>query len=719
MRGRRSLFALGLMLAARSALAFEWGLADSPGGCEPPEVFYSAAHDPAVTAPCCPQTPERCPAGVACSGGFCAAPYGSIPCTAPSGADVPNIIVVLNDDQGWCHYGFMGPGCGTSTTGMLVPVPETPNIDRLALQPANDGKGRLFEISYSNAAWSLPARETLQMGLVRKDVDDSFVAERYIPEQLAQPGGPVFCSFGAGGKLGGSKSESLLGFAAWNSGRKWGRYNCAPAPCFPNCDDPPLCGPDLPDETPDNVQDVFDFVASTLLGPRDGSGNLLPATTYTQAQPFMVWISSSLPHGKHKPPVAIEDRYHFIEDYLFGQSFANPGQPRFPFADPAYALAWNLGLERDFAGLYGMIWWGDDGIRHLRNFFESVQVWDHTGTTATSLWERSVVVFTTDNGADLPRAKRNFTENGYRSPLVIYDSRLPSAPGETRVEQELTHAIDLLPTLLDFAGKTIPPTPGHSLKPYLDAVPPAAPIRNTLCGHETKGTKPKANRYLRTRPGSVGRCSVTTTTQCLEDADCPGGETCGDKSQKWCRFGRHPVDETGIPTVDQQPVVPCTTDADCVAGCPSSDPLYCTCEWRALKLYSLADGTRRLMDLFVDPNEPGMDRKLRKQGPQPGDLPVGGGDPHGPIASRLACCTDRWWTPPPLTDGTVLGNPSCGSCGAAYACHRCGDGIVDSVEQCDSANLNGNTCTSVPGGFSGGALACSASCTFDTGACTP
>src|SRR5262249_40587555 len=152
-----------------------------------------------------------------------------------------------------------------------VPVPATPNLDRLALQPENQGKGRVFEISYGNAAWSLPARETLQMGLLRKDVDDPYVTERYIPDQLKQPGGEIFCSLGVGGKLGGSKSESVLGFAAWNSGRDWGRYICEPAPCSPNCDAPPLCGPDLPGGTEDNVQDVFDFVASTLLGPRDGS----------------------------------------------------------------------------------------------------------------------------------------------------------------------------------------------------------------------------------------------------------------------------------------------------------------------------------------------------------------------------------------------------------------------------------------------------------------
>jgi hypothetical protein len=45
----------------------------------------------------------------------------------------------------------------------------------------------------------------------------------------------------------------------------------------------------------------------------------------------------------------------------------------------------------------------------------------------------------------------------------------------------------------------------------------------------------------------------------------------------------------------------------------------------------------------------------------------------------------------------------------------CGDGIVDSGESCDGSNLTGNSCTSL--GYSGGTLACSSDCTFDTGGC--
>ena len=45
----------------------------------------------------------------------------------------------------------------------------------------------------------------------------------------------------------------------------------------------------------------------------------------------------------------------------------------------------------------------------------------------------------------------------------------------------------------------------------------------------------------------------------------------------------------------------------------------------------------------------------------------------------------------------------------------CGDGVIDTGEQCDGSALNNKTCALL--GYTGGTLTCSASCTFDTTAC--
>lgn len=46
----------------------------------------------------------------------------------------------------------------------------------------------------------------------------------------------------------------------------------------------------------------------------------------------------------------------------------------------------------------------------------------------------------------------------------------------------------------------------------------------------------------------------------------------------------------------------------------------------------------------------------------------------------------------------------------------CGDGIIVSGEQCDSANLGGSSCATL--GFNTGSLGCTSACTFDTSQCS-
>jgi subtilisin-like proprotein convertase family protein len=48
---------------------------------------------------------------------------------------------------------------------------------------------------------------------------------------------------------------------------------------------------------------------------------------------------------------------------------------------------------------------------------------------------------------------------------------------------------------------------------------------------------------------------------------------------------------------------------------------------------------------------------------------------------------------------------------------KCGDGVIQAgVEQCEGANLNGQTCMTQ--GFSGGTLACTGQCAFDKAQCS-
>jgi subtilisin-like proprotein convertase family protein len=67
-------------------------------------------------------------------------------------------------------------------------------------------------------------------------------------------------------------------------------------------------------------------------------------------------------------------------------------------------------------------------------------------------------------------------------------------------------------------------------------------------------------------------------------------------------------------------------------------------------------------------------------------------------------------------DGALACNADCSGYDVS-SCTDCGDAAVEGNEQCDGNNLAGESCNSL--GFAGGgALACSNTCTFNTGMCT-
>ena len=81
----------------------------------------------------------------------------------------------------------------------------------------------------------------------------------------------------------------------------------------------------------------------------------------------------------------------------------------------------------------------------------------------------------------------------------------------------------------------------------------------------------------------------------------------------------------------------------------------------------------------------------------------GGG---GPCTSTTNCCSG--------VGNCTGGKPPSRVCASAPA--QCGNGIVESGEQCEPGVPLADTCVSL--GFSGGTLACSSSCQYDTSGCT-
>src|SRR4029450_3644556 len=184
---------------------------------------------------------------------------------------------------------------------------------------------------------------------------------------------------------------------------------------------------------------------------------------------------------------------------------------------------------------YSSVWWVDDNLRELRKYLARKSA-PHCilaqgarrlhatsaaqcagGTWATQfdapVDANTVLVYLSDNGWFLPDSKHDFTENGYRTRMFVYDPRtaaprppwrtaaVPRAPANE--SPELAHSTDLLPTILGYALD--PPGPqacpesadgtpcdGRDLRPYLGRASAtvtagAQPLGRPLCGHHTTG----------------------------------------------------------------------------------------------------------------------------------------------------------------------------------------------------------------------------------------
>lgn len=74
----------------------------------------------------------------------------------------------------------------------------------------------------------------------------------------------------------------------------------------------------------------------------------------------------------------------------------------------------------------------------------------------TGTYENTLIVYLSDNGAAFPGSKTNVYEPGIRLPLVV------KTPGQTRrgmVNEAMVSWVDLVPTVLEFAGVKVPEAP--------------------------------------------------------------------------------------------------------------------------------------------------------------------------------------------------------------------------------------------------------------------
>ncbi|NUO50901.1 MAG: hypothetical protein HOV80_18770 [Polyangiaceae bacterium] len=95
-----------------------------------------------------------------------------------------------------------------------------------------------------------------------------------------------------------------------------------------------------------------------------------------------------------------------------------------------------------------------------------------------------------------------------------------------------------------------------------------------------------------------------------------------------------------------------------------------------------------------------------------GNQGAGSGDGGGTTSSTKSSSSVTS-TSTATSTSTSTGNMG----GGGGSGETCPNGTIDAGEDCDGANLNGATCTSIGQGFTGGALSCADDCTYDTTEC--
>jgi Sulfatase len=606
------LFPILAIVVPGTAEAVQWGR--KPGAlCEPPSAFYGVAHQ-AGRPPCCATQPGVCPGGAVCPpNGRC--PGSQIRCLPPAARVRPNVVLVISDDQGDCHYGTAGE-CRSAQSGTPIPPPRTPNLDLLA------GYGTVFPIAHNTAAWCFPSLNSMLTGRFQKSMEGvRNLGDRFhtIPSVLRSLEGEAgttpdpfdpqssiggYCSL-LGGKFTGAGGKRDFDAQSRLGARRLGKLPCSAGATGR----PPLCGtdrsPGMETTSLPQMRDLFEFI--------DGMFYPVPGRpgAYT-TQPFFSWYAPRIPHAPLRAPDVIQ-RYLFgsgvggifnLGAYCRGSSCASTVRA---FDDS------NIGTEREY---YSSVWWVDDNLREIRKYLarksapHCILRFGTSRLAATSpaqcaggTWAtrfdapvdaNTVLIYLSDNGWFLPDSKHNFTENGYRTRLFVYDPRTanpapPWRPADAaaappNASPQLAHSTDLLPTILGYAldtsGPQVCPTSndgtacdGRDLRPFVrTASGPATvaePLRHAMCGHETnRGSAPTRHRYLLTRPGTVGRCVDTTLPTCRAVSDCGPGQLC---------LGGHctAVSGTGCARTAQCPKGSLCLGGRCRVGPPCIDDLSC------------------------------------------------------------------------------------------------------------------------------------------------
>ncbi len=387
----------------------------------------------------------------------------------------PNVVLLLTDDQRWDALGCMGN-----------PILQTPHVDRLSRE------GVTFVNNFVTTSICMVSRASMFTGQYLSTHGINEFAAQLTPGIFARSYPGVFRAAGYRtgfiGKWGLDRQPLPADqFDYWKGFPGQGHY-------FPE-------GPNGPHLNTVMGRQALEFLSGC-----------------TKDRPFFLQVSFKAPH------VQDQDPKQFLDDPADAALYRDITIPPPRNADPRYISTLPISVHRSenrrrwavrfstpelyqesMKALYRLITGVDRVAGEIRK-----------DLAARGLDGDTIIVFTSDNGfyhGDRGMAgKWLMHEESIRTPMVVYDPRLPAAVRGARRE-EMTLNIDLGPTLLSMAGLEVPRAmQGRSLVPLLSRAP-APPWRREFFYEHTftangwiprvegvRGERWKYTRYLDTDP---------------------------------------------------------------------------------------------------------------------------------------------------------------------------------------------------------------------------
>ncbi|NRA30111.1 MAG: sulfatase-like hydrolase/transferase [Parvularculaceae bacterium] len=346
----------------------------------------------------------------------------------------PNIVLIIADDLGWPYLGFLGdenvvtPNMDIIGRGGAVfeRGHATSNHCRPTLQTLITG---LYPHQYEERAESiadqrmssLPVPEGVdteaERGILRQQYRTSAIEEfATLPRLLAEKG---YTSHQSGKWW--EQSYEHGGFTHGMTG-SWNWQDAA------------------------GLGDQWFFTFMGGQGMDIGRETMAPVTDFIEEQadqPFFVWYGPALPHTPLNPP---EEFFKYFRD--------------------------RTDISESAKLYYANIAWFDWGVGQIYDKLQQERLLDNTLIIYVNDngWEQPADAEYSDNRINLanggPRGKTSFFETAFRTPIIFYWRGKVQA---IRDVDTLASALDIVPTVLDYAGLEIPSDlPGYSLRSAID-----------------------------------------------------------------------------------------------------------------------------------------------------------------------------------------------------------------------------------------------------------